>query len=119
MGAYRLRDDGYPFKKIMHGKKWVGRVIHHADGSYRGYINKIELSTATTCVGAFESAVAKHLGYDSVESLDDNNRQVRAVRKVRQQRGRAAAQAYMQATTFDERMAAIDNLLNVAGLTVK
>lgn len=110
MSNYRLVDHGYPFKKIMHGKKWVGRVYQHADGTWHGAISKVDLSKASSPVKAFEQAVARHLGYNDVDELKARNRSVRAANRQRSARGRQLAREYMGAKTFEERMDVLDKI---------
>jgi hypothetical protein len=55
---YKLRDDGYAnFKKIMNGRKWVGRVSQTA-GGYLGRIGSYE-AEAITETAALREVVAK------------------------------------------------------------
>lgn len=79
--SYRLVDHGYPFKKIMHGKQWVGRVGRHLSGGYLGTIGSLTVS-GTTERDAFEQVVAKHLGYDSAGALHAKNKAVRQRKRL-------------------------------------
>ncbi len=55
---YKLRDDGYAnFKKIMNGRKWVGRVSKTASG-FLGKIGNYE-AEAVTEMAALREVVAK------------------------------------------------------------
>jgi hypothetical protein len=55
---YKLRDDGYPtFKKIMNGRKWVGRVRQTTSG-FLAKIGDYE-AEALTEIAAFREVVAK------------------------------------------------------------
>ena len=55
---YKLRDDGYPtFKKIMNGRKWVGRVSQTA-GGFLAKIGNYEVEALTEIV-ALREVVAK------------------------------------------------------------
>jgi hypothetical protein len=89
MSRYRLHDDGYPtFKKIMQGRKWVGRVCKSVDpAGYLGIIGKTTVR-APTEKAAFEAVVAKHLGYNDVSELNEINREVKAVNRVRKAQAR-------------------------------
>lgn len=88
MSSYRLIDVGYPtFKKIVNGKKWVGRVCRCSDGTYLGIIGKTE-SRSRSEREAFADVVARHLGYPDVEALNDHNRAVKAHRRVSRQNAR-------------------------------
>lgn len=107
---YRLVDHGYPFKKIMCGRQWVGRVFRHADGTWRGMIGKAELSQGATPTDAFREAVARHLGFASSAALSHRNAAVLYARRQRAARGDAVAREYMGAKTAEERFAALDKL---------
>ena len=55
---YKLRDDGYPtFKKIMNGRKWVGRVSQTTSG-FLAKIGEYE-AEAITEIAALREVVAK------------------------------------------------------------
>lgn len=82
MTAYYLRDDGYPtFKKIIAGKKWVGRVCRHADGDYVGTIGNDSVR-APTEVSAFEEVSARAMGYSSADELKAKNAVARRAKRV-------------------------------------
>lgn len=88
---YTLKNDGYDtFKKIIVGRKWVGRVWKNAEGQYVGKIGATE-RTGLTERAAFDSVVAADLGFDSVEALDERNRAVRAANRQRGNEVRAIA----------------------------
>ncbi len=73
---YRMVDVGVSFKKIMHGRKWVGRVVKHAtDPRYLGIIGKITVSMPTERE-AFDEVVARQFGFASCSALDAHNAQV-------------------------------------------
>ena len=77
MTDYSLKDDGYSFKKIMHGKKWVGRVVKHAtDPVYLGIIGKITVRMPSE-TGAFREVAARAMGFNSVDALLQKNAEVR------------------------------------------
>ncbi len=80
--TYKLVDHGYPFKKIMHGKRWIGRVGKHLNGGYLGTIGNLTVE-GTSAIDAFEQVVAKHLGYSNAAALHDKNRKVRAHNRQR------------------------------------
>ena len=85
---YALKDDGYPtFKKIVSGRKWVGRVCSTKLGHYLGIIGNTTFKGATE-EAAFRGVVAKHLGFDSSRDLAEHNANVRATNN----RNRAIAQ---------------------------
>jgi hypothetical protein len=78
---FTLRNDGYAgFKKIMQGKKWVGRVVTHAEGGYLGIIGKNTARGATE-VEAFREVAAKAFGCSSAAEVEARNREIRAARK--------------------------------------
>jgi len=78
MTKYRLIDDGYPtFKKIMNGKKWVGRVAKVTDG-YLGIIKGVGEAKGATESEAFRNVAAIALGFDSPAELARHNSNVRA-----------------------------------------
>jgi len=81
-GRYRLIDDGYgTFKKIMNGRKWVGRVCQHADGRHIGIIGPLTIY-ADTEKSAFREVVSKHLGFSSSSDLLRYNAVTRAHKRA-------------------------------------
>jgi hypothetical protein len=52
MSRYKLRDGGYPFRKIMDGKNCIGRVDENSDGSFTlkkdYYRDKVQVPRRTT-----------------------------------------------------------------------
>jgi len=101
MTTYRLVDRGYPFKKIMTGKAWVGRVVRHASGSH--YLARIKVAddpaiefTAPTEIEAFEGAVARLVGYESAADLKASNRVARAINRERNARTRHVVNEMMR-----------------------
>jgi hypothetical protein len=55
---YKLRDDGYAnFKKIINGRKWVGRVSQTANGFFAKIGN--HEADALTEIAALQEVVAK------------------------------------------------------------
>ena len=94
---YRLVDHGYPYKKIMHGKKWVGRVVKcvrvDGDGAaprYLGIIRGVGDVTAPTEREAFEEIAARAMGFDSAAALHAKNRETRALNRERSAKINAA-----------------------------
>jgi hypothetical protein len=69
MSRYKLRDDGYPFRKIMDGKKWVGRVDENADGSFIGRVRGFSAS-GSSWEDAYNAVVAA-VGGIAVSELTD------------------------------------------------
>ena len=110
--TYRLRDDGYPtFKKIMNGKKWVGRVVkHHTEPVYLGIIGQTTVRNATE-EGAFAEVVARHLGHRNAEALHATNALVRTTNRVRRQRNKELARRFMQGD-LTEKIAVIDAIFD-------
>jgi hypothetical protein len=88
-----LKDDGYPFKKIMRGKTWIGRVVRMGDGSgrYLGRIGGHEF-TASTELDAFEGVAARFMGFDSAGDLRQQNAIVRQRNRASRQAGKWAAE---------------------------
>jgi hypothetical protein len=96
MPRLKMVDAGLPYKKIMQGSKWVGRVYKNAQGTYTGQIgkapNRIEV-TAATEREAFSEVAARHFGMANAAALAQHNAEVRAHnRAVRppRRRGRSA-----------------------------
>lgn len=80
------------FYKITIGRRWVGRVAQHADGTWIGVIGSLMTNGHQTAKDAFDEVVARHLGYPSAETLHERNARVRESRK----RANAAADALAQ-----------------------
>ena len=77
MASYRIVDIGASFKKIVIGRKWIGRVVkHHTEQRYLGIIGKTTIS-APTEREAFEEIVARHCGFASAAMLRANNAEIR------------------------------------------
>jgi hypothetical protein len=95
---YTLKDDGYPFKKIMAGKKWIGRVAQRVDNkTYIGVIGKsVTVQGCKTEREAFEKAVSKHCGYDSPDELRDANRARTYLRRKRASEARYAVEEVLR-----------------------
>lgn len=111
--TYRLVDHGYPFKKIMRGKQWIGRVVKHAtDNCYLGIIGDV-IVRAPTSNAAFALVVARHLGFKDAAEMDDRNRAVRAATRVQRQRSRYLADRFVNAKTFNERVAVLDEVFGL------
>jgi hypothetical protein len=95
MSRYTLKDDGLPYKKIMQGRKWVGRVWKDAEGMFVGKIGRTEHRDVSVLT-AFEGAVAEHLGYADVVALKMHNAEVRAANKLHKQQAQYAAQEMLR-----------------------
>jgi hypothetical protein len=108
--AMNLVDVGYPFKKIMDGRKWVGRVARHADGHYLGIIGKLTVKAASERE-AFDEVVAQHWGYPNAATLRAKNAVVRHQNKVRRAGARAIADQ-MLAGDFEPFMNLMDRVLD-------
>lgn len=91
MTALRLMPPGgtCTYHKIMTGRKWIGRVIRHAEGGYLGIIGKLTVR-AETSVEAFEEVGARWMGYESAAALRSKNRMVRRARAVSREIGNYA-----------------------------
>lgn len=96
------------FRKIMHGRKWVGRVYQHADGTWRCAVYRQELGQGQTPKAAFETGIAKHLGYANIGELTDHNRLVRRRNRLAKQHARQVAHRLLQGD-----FSAIDALLGL------
>lgn len=84
---YRLVDDGYPtFKKIMSGRKWIGRVCKTATG-FLGIIGKTEYKGLTERE-TFNEVVAKHCGHRDSTAMAASSREVRAANSARLSRAK-------------------------------
>ena len=58
-----LKDEGYPYKKVMQGRKWIGRVYKTADELWACDIYRRRVFTgASTALQAFQEGGAKHMG---------------------------------------------------------
>lgn len=57
-----LRDDGYPFMKIMEGRRWIGRVYVDKRGTYRASIAGEEYAIGSTFEDAFRIAAIAYAG---------------------------------------------------------
>ena len=68
MARLTLKDDGYTFKKIFQGRKWIGRVWKNAEGQYVGKIGKTESKPQPTERAAFEAVGAAYFGYASADA---------------------------------------------------
>jgi hypothetical protein len=77
-----LKKDGYPFAKIMHGRKWIGRVVKTADGRYYARIGNHIEAYASDELSAFRAAGAKALGFESLDHLHSHNSAIRQQRKA-------------------------------------
>lgn len=80
--ALRPREGTQTFHKITTGRKWVGRVCQHEDGSWIGIIGKLMTTGHPSARAAFDDVVAKHFGYPNVAALEVRNRAARQATKV-------------------------------------
>lgn len=81
MYTLREREGTCTFHKIMRGRKWIGRVAQHADGTWIGVIGKLMVSGHGSPRDAFGEVVAQHLGYEGESALRDRNARVRQARR--------------------------------------
>lgn len=95
MTSLRMVDHGFAFKKILQGKKWVGRVVKHADGGYLGIIGKDSYHGATEDE-AFYEVSARAMGYSSANELRSRNRAVRHQRNASRARAQHAMNEIMR-----------------------
>jgi hypothetical protein len=79
MSTYRLVDDGYPtFKKIVSGRKVIGRVMKVESG-FLGIIGSVSFK-ARTEAEAYREVVARYCGHTNYGAMKDRNRIVMAAR---------------------------------------
>lgn len=99
MSTYRLVDDGYPFRFIVHKRKRVGRVFRHAEGHFIGVMHGCggAQGRGDTMEQAFEDTVARHLGHASAPALKARNRAVRRANFEARRRARARVQPFADA----------------------
>jgi hypothetical protein len=79
------------FCKIVHGRRWIGRVTQHADGTWIGVIGKLMVTGHATREAAFDDVVAKHLGYPTADALRAHNARARQGRRLVNQMADALA----------------------------
>ena len=61
-----LKDHGYPYYKIMDGKRWIGRTYRAADGTFTCVIGKrVVYAGAASHEQAFEEGGARYMGFAS------------------------------------------------------
>jgi hypothetical protein len=86
MPRLRMQDVGMPYKKIMKGSKWIGRVYKNAQGTWTGQIGKnasrIEV-TAATDREAFVEVAARYFGHPNAMALAAHNSTVRSANRQR------------------------------------
>jgi hypothetical protein len=70
------------FYKITSGRRWVGRVCQHEDGTWLGVMGKTMLRGYRSPEEAFDAVVASHLGYQSADALRARNARVRQARQL-------------------------------------
>jgi len=105
-----LKDEGYPYKKVMQGRKWIGRVYKTADGLWACDIYRRRVFTgASTALQAFQEGAAKHMGFEDCSTLQDHNRIMNRRNREQKAMGRALAQD-MLSTDRQTREAAYDRL---------
>ena len=111
--SYRLMhpEGTCTFRKIMRGRKWVGRVCSHQDGGFVAVIGKHTWARGSTPVAAFEEAAAKHMGFASSAALRERNAEVRYLNRTRRQRGQELARRFLNGSTQDQ-LNVIDQLFN-------
>ena len=71
----RPREGSATFQKITTGRKWVGRVGQCEDGQWFGKIGSTFVRSFSAR-HAFDLVVAKHLGFDSTNAMDEHNARV-------------------------------------------
>ena len=107
-----LKDHGYPYYKIMDGKRWIGRTYRAADNTYTCMIGGTTYHAgASSHEQAFAEGAARWLGHASAAALAAANAATRQRNADARDRARAAAQQYMSATTLEDRLAALDRIM--------
>lgn len=84
------------FYKITAGRKWVGRVCQHENGTWLGVMGKLMETGHASPESAFDAVVARHLGYSSADALRAHNARVRHGRRLVNQVGDVLAQDLMR-----------------------
>ena len=119
MARLRMVDEGYPFKKIMQGSKWIGRVYKNAAGTWVGQIGKnasrVEAIGATP-LEAFMEVGARFFGQANAAALAAHNSAVRSHNRQRRAQGRSLIDDFLRRLD-DVRVArgrAYDNRTEVA-----
>lgn len=104
MTTYRLmpKEGTCTFHKIVHGRKWVGRVYQMADSEWRATINKEVKGSGKTAVQAFEMAVSHHLGFSGIEQMQARNDAVQLARRIKRREGEELLNRYMSAPIKDQ-----------------
>lgn len=78
-----LKDDGYPFLKVMQGRKWIGRVFKNAGGTWDCMINKhYYFRFAKSAEEAFQEGGARFFGHASNADLKAHNHAVSRKREA-------------------------------------
>lgn len=90
--ALRRPEGTCTFYKITSGRKWVGRVCQHADGTWLGVMGKLMETGHASPTAAFDAVVARHLGYGSADALRAHNARVQRGRRLANQVGDVLAQ---------------------------
>jgi hypothetical protein len=86
-----LKNDGYPWRSIYRGRNRIGKVWQHAETKrFHGMIGKTE-AMGSSFEDAFRNVAAKHMGFDSVDGLERNNREVRRKNSAMRAAGRYVA----------------------------
>jgi hypothetical protein len=114
MTTYRLlsRDGTVSYRKIVTGRKWVGRVYHsRTDNLFHGKIGTLE-ATGASEVEAFDEVVARRFGHADAASLRAANARVRANNKAVRAKARAFADEYLNAKDLKGRFDALDKMID-------
>lgn len=108
-----LKDDGFPYLKVMEGRKWIGRVFKNANGTWDCIINKqFYFRNAPTANAAFKEGGARFMGHASAEALSRHNANVATKNKAARQRVRGIA-AGMMSPNREEREVAYARFFDV------
>lgn len=110
-----LKDVGLPYKKVMKGRNWIGRVYRVADGSWSCDIHrKNYYRGAASAFDAFMEGGARYLGADSADDLRAKNRQANIAKRYK----RRAAADLMNRVLHNE-PGAFDRLIDIFDGKVK
>lgn len=119
MPRVRLVNVDMPYKKIMQGRKWIGRTWKGVDGYYARVSgatspSRIEVGPYHTERQAFDEVAARHFGQTDAAALRAHNAEVRASNRV--VRGRRTRRG-SSIPTLSEIERAIESLIGVSPRT--
>lgn len=110
--SYTLRDDGYQWRTIYHGRRSIGRVYRHAKGGYYGHVKPFTVGPYDSQDRAFAEIVAKFLGFASAAAMARRSREVRAHNRAHSARVRQLADRFLNGT-WQDKTNVIDEVLGI------